>query len=241
MVKIMSKLFENIKKSIFSGEKDILHNKYLLYFILFISLTDLMYYAVEKKYIFIFIFFIIGYLTYFFSKNMIVIMCISIAFTNILSMNYSKRNISEGLTTSDSLDLDIDDSNDDNNEDDYNNNDNNDEDDNDNDNDEENEIEPTLQPVSKGKPTTKPIVKIMSNSKPTMKPNVKSMSNSKPTMKPNVKSMSNSKPTNGLDELDVQTSKLMDTQSTLIQNMKTLEPMLSKAENFLNQFQQPMQ
>ena len=235
MVKFMSKLFENIKKLTFFGEKDILYNKYLLYFILFISLTDLMYYAVEKKYIFIFIFFIIGYLTYFFSKNMIVIMCISIAFTNILSMNYSKRNISEGLTTSDSLDLDIDDDNNDDNYDDDNNDDNYDDDNNeddDNDNDEENEVEPTLQSISKRK---KPTLKSISNSNPNMKPIVKSMPNSKPTMKPNGTS------TNGLDELDIQTSKLMDTQSTLIQNMKTLEPMLSKAENFLNQFQQPMQ
>ena len=64
----------------------ILYNKYLLYFILIVSLTDLLYYAIAKKYLFIIIFFIIGYLTHFFSKNMTVIMCISLAFTNILSM-----------------------------------------------------------------------------------------------------------------------------------------------------------
>ena len=49
------------------------------------SIVAIKYYAIAKKYIFIIIFFIIGYLTHFFSKNMTVIMCIAIVFTNILS------------------------------------------------------------------------------------------------------------------------------------------------------------
>ena len=75
----------------------ILYNKYLLYFILIVSLTDLLYYAIAKKYLFIIIFFIIGYLTHFFSKNMTVIMCISLTFTNILSMGAKGRIVNEGF------------------------------------------------------------------------------------------------------------------------------------------------
>ena len=76
----------------------ILYNKYLLYFILIVSLTDLLYYAIAKKYLFIIIFFIIGYLTHFFSKNMTVIMCISLAFTNILSIgSKGGRIVNEGF------------------------------------------------------------------------------------------------------------------------------------------------
>lgn len=92
-MKFLSKFFEKMKKNKTTIGNGILYNKYLLYFFLLISFTDLLYYAIAKKYIFIIIFFIIGYLTHFFSKNMIVIMCIALVFTNILSFGTSKRSI----------------------------------------------------------------------------------------------------------------------------------------------------
>ena len=102
----LSNFFEKMKKNKTTTAigNGILYNKFILYFILFISFTDLLYYAIAKKYIFIFIFFIIGYLTQFFSKNMTVIMCIALAFTNILSFGTSNISIvnegfQEGATT----------------------------------------------------------------------------------------------------------------------------------------------
>ena len=98
----LSKFVDKMKKNKMIVGNGILYNKYLLYFILLISFTDLLYYAIAKKYIFIIIFFIIGYLTHFFSKNMTVIMCIALVFTNILSFGTSNRSIvNEGFTEED--------------------------------------------------------------------------------------------------------------------------------------------
>lgn len=62
----------------------ILSNRYILYFILFVSLADLLILSLEKDFISIFIFILIGYLTFFFSKNMIVILSIPLIMTNII-------------------------------------------------------------------------------------------------------------------------------------------------------------
>lgn len=62
----------------------ILSNRYILYFILFVSLADLLILSIEQDFISIIIFILIGYLTFFFSKNMIVILSIPLIMTNIL-------------------------------------------------------------------------------------------------------------------------------------------------------------
>lgn len=81
-----------------SNKKNILHNKYILYFIFFIALGDLLILGYNNDYYSVSIFILIGFLTSFFSKNMIVIMIMAIAFTNIILIYGVDRRI-EGMTS----------------------------------------------------------------------------------------------------------------------------------------------
>lgn len=74
----------------------ILNCRLLLYFILLITLCDLLYFAMEKDFLFCSIFILIGFLTSFFSKNMMVILVIAITFTNVLRFGKSVR-VNEGM------------------------------------------------------------------------------------------------------------------------------------------------
>ena len=62
----------------------ILHNRFVLYFILFLALTDLLYLAMGGEYTSVAVFILSGFVTSFFSKNMMVVMCIAMVITNIL-------------------------------------------------------------------------------------------------------------------------------------------------------------
>ena len=79
--------------------KAILYNRYVLYFILLLSLVNLYSFAIIGQYVYVIIFVLVGYLTYFFSKNMMVILFTAIVITNILKYGKSislERNL-EGL------------------------------------------------------------------------------------------------------------------------------------------------
>jgi hypothetical protein len=62
----------------------ILHNRAVLYFVLFLAIANLLILAVGNEYKYISVFFLTGFVTSFFSKNMMVIMCIAMVITNIL-------------------------------------------------------------------------------------------------------------------------------------------------------------
>jgi hypothetical protein len=79
-----------------SNKNAILHNKYVLYLIFIIALVDLLTLVYTYDYYSASIFVLIGFLTSFFSKNMIVILCIAIAFTNIIK--YGAKAGVEGMT-----------------------------------------------------------------------------------------------------------------------------------------------
>lgn len=74
----------------------LLNCRRVLYFILILALCDLFYFAMEKDYLFCGIFILIGFLTSFFSKNMMVILVIAIALTNILRFGKS-ASVNEGM------------------------------------------------------------------------------------------------------------------------------------------------
>ena len=74
----------------------LLNCRSVLYFILILALCDLFYFAMEKDYLFCGIFILIGFLTSFFSKNMMVILVIAIALTNILRFGKS-ASVNEGM------------------------------------------------------------------------------------------------------------------------------------------------
>ena len=88
--------FNSIKQQIFSSKNNlIMHNRYFLYTLLILSLANLYYFSISEDYISVAIFIIIGFLTTFFSKNMIIILFFSLIFTNILKYDPSSRQ--EGL------------------------------------------------------------------------------------------------------------------------------------------------
>ena len=64
--------------------KNWIYNKTVLYFILILSLTNLFVLFQLNDMFSVALFFLVGFLTSFFSKNMVVIMCMSLFFTNVL-------------------------------------------------------------------------------------------------------------------------------------------------------------
>ena len=76
----------------------ILYNRWLLYALFIVSLANLYTLSVWGHYNYIAVFILVGFITTFFSKNMIVILFLSIAFTNLLKAGMSVRQY-EGLET----------------------------------------------------------------------------------------------------------------------------------------------
>jgi len=65
-------------------QKNILHNTFVLYFIFFLSFGNFFMEMMRGDMYFVSLYIIIGFLTSFFNKNMIVILSISVIFANIL-------------------------------------------------------------------------------------------------------------------------------------------------------------
>ena len=74
----------------------ILHNRYVLYLVFIIALGNLLSLGYARDYYSVSIFVLIGFITSFFSKNMIVILFIAVAFSNIIK--YGARAGIEGMT-----------------------------------------------------------------------------------------------------------------------------------------------
>lgn len=71
--------------SIFSKKNNsLVHNKFILYFVLIISLADLFYLSVERDFVTIISFILIGFLFSFFTKNMLIILFLALTLSNIL-------------------------------------------------------------------------------------------------------------------------------------------------------------
>ena len=88
-MKNMLSMFSN--RLLASKNNAILHNRFVLYFIFFISLGNLFYLTMESDVFSIMTFVLIGFITSFFSKNMIVILVIALAMTNILKFGTDLR------------------------------------------------------------------------------------------------------------------------------------------------------
>ena len=82
---------------------NVLHNKYVLYFVLFLAGTNILGYMVMGKITPVIFFAIIAYLTYNFSKNMIIVLGTALLLTNILMVG---NGIKEGLKNKDDKDKD---------------------------------------------------------------------------------------------------------------------------------------
>ena len=87
--------------NIFKNYRFSLNSRILLYFILILTIGDLMYFSLAGEMLFFFIFIITGYLTSFFSKNMIVIMVVAMTVTHVL--RFGKTSGNEGMDNQDNI------------------------------------------------------------------------------------------------------------------------------------------
>jgi hypothetical protein len=90
-------MVKNMKKTY--QFRDIIYSRTLLYFFLIISVLDLFYFTNAGDTWSIFTFVLVGFLTSFFSKNMIIILVISLVTTHLLKFGI-KSTIDEGFDNS---------------------------------------------------------------------------------------------------------------------------------------------
>ena len=83
------------KTIISSVDKFILYNKYFLWGVLAFSLLNLLYMISGADYVSVIAFLLVGFVTSFFSKNMVVILTVSIVVANVL--RFGARSVSEGM------------------------------------------------------------------------------------------------------------------------------------------------
>jgi hypothetical protein len=84
----------------------ILHNRYVLYFVLFLALSDLLFLAMGSEFISVAVFILSGFVTTFFSRNMMVVMCVAMVVTNILKYGTDIR-MQEGLKAGAATDTEV--------------------------------------------------------------------------------------------------------------------------------------
>jgi hypothetical protein len=90
----LEKLFNQVMRFIPSASGKILTNKWILYFIFVIGIYDIIHFYQRGDITSVAIFFIVGLLTSFFSKNMIVIIVVAIAVSHLVA--YGNK-MTEGL------------------------------------------------------------------------------------------------------------------------------------------------
>jgi hypothetical protein len=87
--------------NIFKNYRFTLNNRILLYFILILTIGDLMYFSLAGEMMFFFIYLAVGFLTSFFSKNMIVILVVAMTVTHVLRFGKTASRVSEGMDNQD--------------------------------------------------------------------------------------------------------------------------------------------
>jgi len=162
----------------------ILYNRFVLYIFVFMALINLMFFASTNDIRSLLTLLIVGFLTSFFSKNMIVILFISLVFTHILKYG---TNISEGMT------------------------------------DEKTDSSENIETTEEKKPN-KTTEEKKSNKTTDEKLTKKDNSENKKT-NPTIESLQN-------DFQDFQTI-----QEKILKGMKEIDPLLTKAENFIEKFE----
>jgi hypothetical protein len=100
ITKSISNLPSTVSKTLNVGKidtifKDLLHNRIVLYFVVIVVLFDLFYFAQMRDNTSIAVFILLAFITTFFSKNMIVVLCIALVVTHVLK--FGVRQVSEGF------------------------------------------------------------------------------------------------------------------------------------------------
>ena len=96
-------LFTRVTRMIPSASGKILYNKWILYFIFVVGIYDVVHFYQRGNIMAVAIFVIVGFLTSFFSKNMIVVIVSAIAVSHIVA--YGNK-MTEGLDEKEGLDED---------------------------------------------------------------------------------------------------------------------------------------
>lgn len=91
---MLQKLYYQMLSFVPSSSGRMLNNKWILYFIFVVALYDVIHFYQRGNLVAVAIFFIVGFLTSFFSKNMLVILVMSIAVSHLVA--YGNR-MSEGM------------------------------------------------------------------------------------------------------------------------------------------------
>ena len=100
ITKALDKLSKNLPKKLLGlgNMNAILHNRTFLYIVFAFSLLNLYVFTLNREFVFITFFILFGFLTSFFSKNMIVILLLSAVLTNTIKYG---SNLYEGLENED--------------------------------------------------------------------------------------------------------------------------------------------
>ena len=91
---MLEKIFNSVARLVPSASGKILYNKWVLYFIFIVGIYDVVHFYQRGNILAVAIFFIVGFLTSFFSKNMIVVIVSAIAVSHIVA--YGNK-MSEGF------------------------------------------------------------------------------------------------------------------------------------------------
>lgn len=91
----LENLFNRLVRMIPSSSGKILYNKWVLYFIFVVGIYDIIHFYQRGNTMAVAIFFIVGFLTSFFSKNMIVVIVSAIAVSHIVA--YGNKMTEEGF------------------------------------------------------------------------------------------------------------------------------------------------
>jgi hypothetical protein len=81
--------------------KKMLGNKYVLYVVLFLSITNILGYLASQDFNALTFFVVVAFLTTYFSKNMIIVLLVAMVSTNFLSMSKSIPKTIEAMTNKD--------------------------------------------------------------------------------------------------------------------------------------------
>jgi hypothetical protein len=206
--------------SINSNFQKLLNCNWILYVVFFLAASDLYIFAVNGELFYVSLFVLIGILTTFFSKNMTVILLIAMTLTNILRFGKDVR-VKEGMedgaeTEGGAADPDIQTEKGD----DY----------------QFLEKKETGAAAAKAAPAKKPAIieSLTQDSAAAAAPVAADAVSSKKAKSADSGELNleNLK----LEDLDQDTMNLLQKQKSLMTSMRTLEPMLTKAESFLEKF-----
>lgn len=75
----------------------LLQNKFLLYFIALIALLDILGYIIKKEYMAVLLFYLVSMITYFYTKNMTIVLSMGLIITTIIHILKDRMNLTEGF------------------------------------------------------------------------------------------------------------------------------------------------